>query len=144
MAKLTREQLQKINNSCDNGFKLDLNYFFIHGEKALVKNVNIDEKQYLKAFINFCDELEEVTQGNGIKYRKSTGRKIPYIRVSLYHRGEHADSSYGLGKMIYLGNGVARKSLSLLQKSTKKVTDELIKNLYENNIELLNNSIIIG
>ena len=33
MAKITREQIQKINNKCKNDWELDIQFFIFHNEK---------------------------------------------------------------------------------------------------------------
>ena len=45
MSRLTREQVQKINNSCKNGWGLDIQYFIFHNEKTLKKIIEFLEFQ---------------------------------------------------------------------------------------------------
>ena len=43
MAKLTRDQLEKFNGKCKNGFSLDLFFFCTWGEKRCKKIVKIGD-----------------------------------------------------------------------------------------------------
>ena len=42
MAKITREQIQKINSKCKNSWELDIQYFIFHNEKTLKKIIELD------------------------------------------------------------------------------------------------------
>ena len=48
MAKITKEQIMKVNSQCHNGWRLDTQYYLFHGEKILFKNIEIDEENYLR------------------------------------------------------------------------------------------------
>ena len=41
MAKITKEQIMKVNSKCHNGWQLDTQYYLFHGEKILFKNIDI-------------------------------------------------------------------------------------------------------
>jgi len=45
MATITKEQVQKINNSCSNDWKLDLEFYLLYGEKQLVKHIDLDNER---------------------------------------------------------------------------------------------------
>ena len=53
MATITKEQVQKINNSCSNDWKLDLEYYLYHGEKQLVKHIDLDNEHYLQFSLHY-------------------------------------------------------------------------------------------
>ena len=113
MGKITREQLQKINNSCKNGWELDLRYFLYHSEKTLIKHISIDDEHYLEFKLNFNCK-------NQISLRIS----------KFYHKvGDNFSSSSGLGKQKILEETSApRKSINKLIEFTKTLNDdELMK-----------------
>ena len=43
MSKITKQQIIKINEECQNNFKLDLQCLMMNEEKTLIKNIDIDE-----------------------------------------------------------------------------------------------------
>lgn len=53
MATITKEQVRKINNSCNNDWKLDLEYYLYHGEKQLVKHIDLDNEHYLEFSLHY-------------------------------------------------------------------------------------------
>lgn len=113
MAKITREQLQKINNSCKNGWELDLRYFLMHNEKTLRKIIELDTEHYLEFKLDY-------------NYKNQISLRIS----KFYHKaGDNFASSSGLGKSRILEEAPApRKSINKLIEFTKTLTDdELMK-----------------
>lgn len=59
MAKLTRDQLEKFNGKCKNGFSLDLFFFCTWGEKRCKKIVKIgDDSIIYEVIVEFYDKEE--------------------------------------------------------------------------------------
>lgn len=53
MAKIQTKQVQQINKACNNGWRLDTQYFLYHGEKRLIKNIELDAENYLQFSLNY-------------------------------------------------------------------------------------------
>ena len=109
MSKITREQLQKINNSCQNGWRLDVQYFLFHNEKRLYKHIELDNENYLEFALLY-------------NYKNQ-------IKLSInkfYHKQNDTFAvSQGLGKSKILDDTVAtRKNTNNLIEFTKKLDDE--------------------
>lgn len=135
MAKITKKQVENINNKCFNGFKLDLEYFLMHNEKQLVKYDFIDDTRRIEYCLHYFPKYEKVTQDNGISYNVDTGRHLVTLRISKWSKRNTCDlwSSNGLGKRITLSDvSVERRKISLLEEYTSKLNDEKLNNLYEN------------
>ncbi len=113
MAKITREQINTINEKCKNDWELDLRYFLYHNEKTLIKHISIDDEHYLEFKLNF-NYKNQIT-----------------LRISkFYHKtGDGFATSSGLGKSRILEETPApRKSINKLIEFTKILTDdELMK-----------------
>ena len=113
MAKLTKEQIQKINNSCKNGWGLDIQYFMFHNEKTLIKHITIDDENYLQFKIDYDYENKII------------------LRISKFHHkiDDTFATSSGLGKKKILEETpVPRKNINKLVEQTEKLTDdELMK-----------------
>lgn len=125
MAKITIEQIKKINDKCFNNFKLDTQYFLIHNEKTLYKDITINENLRIEVKINYYTEYE-----NSLGYNRPTGKLIPTLNFRKWVNDGNSTmwSSTDWGKRkIISDERPARKNISLLQKLTKEVTDELIK-----------------
>ena len=43
MPKITKQQIEKINNKCMNDWRLDVQYYLYHSEKELIKKIDLDE-----------------------------------------------------------------------------------------------------
>lgn len=117
MAKLTREQFNKINAACKNGFILDLHYFAIWSEKQLIKNIVIDDLNHYEVVIGFHEVSEN--------YRK-VGEK-PFIRFS---RCSRRNTDCNMWQIVHLktieidDQVVARKNMKLLYALTEEYTDK--------------------
>lgn len=113
MGKITREQINTINEKCKNGWGLDIQYFIFHNEKTLKKIIELDTEHYLEFKLHF-------------NYKNQI-----YLRISkFYHKaGDTFSSSSGLGKQKILKEiPESRKSINKLIEFTKTLTnDELMK-----------------
>lgn len=116
MAKLTREQFNKINVACKNGFMLDLHYFAIWSEKQLIKNIMIDDLNCYEVVIGFHEVSEN--------FRK-VGEK-PFIRFSRCSRRNAESTMWTVShlKTIEVDQVVARKNMKLLYALTEEYTDK--------------------
>lgn len=117
MARITREQIQKINNNCKNEWKLDVEYYLFHSEKQLYKRINLDEENYLQFDLLYNWKNEKT------------------LHISKYH---HKDNDYfavsnGLGKFIKLSDAEKRKSVNELIKMTVELTDEKLLQINSEN-----------
>ena len=109
MAKITREQIQKINNKCKNGWELDIQFFIFHNEKTLKKIIELDEEHYLEFKIdyNFKNQI------------------VLFINKFYHKLGEDYATSNGLGKKKMLEETpTSRKSINKLIEYTETLTDE--------------------
>ena len=48
MSKISKEQIQKINEKCKNNWKIDIQYLIFHNEKQLYKTLELDQEHYLQ------------------------------------------------------------------------------------------------
>ena len=113
MGKITREQLQKINNNCRNNWELDIQYFIFHSEKTLKKIIELDTEHYLEFRIDY-----------------NYNNQITLFINKFYHKAnDEFATSNGLGKKKILEESPApRKSINKLIEFTKTLTDdELMK-----------------
>lgn len=118
MAKITMEQVEKINAKMGNGFKLDIETFLSYKEKVAVKLIDISEKEYLKATIWYMNRYNWETDETNLKIE---------LNVSLYTKHRyHMDLTSGEGLKIELISGCKKKIFSAIQKKTHEITDEFI------------------
>lgn len=122
MAKITREQVEKINSGCNNGFGLDLRHFLFHNEKTLSKKIRIADNQYIEARILFYDKWNRET-------RKTDN--IPTIHLSRWTVDTNGTgTSYGLGYWVRLQEALPRKNMKVLQEITNQFDDSAVLELY--------------
>ena len=109
MAKITREQIQKINSKCKNGWELDIQFFIFHNEKTLKKIIELDEEHYLEFKIDY-------------NYKNQI---VLFINKFYHQLGEDYATSNGLGKKRILEETPAsRKSINKLIEYTETLADE--------------------
>ena len=113
MAKITREQIKKINSKCQNGWELDVQYFIFHSEKTLKKIIEQDTEHYLEFRLDY-----------------NYNNQITLFINKFYHKAnDEFATSNGLGKKKILEESPApRKSINKLIEFTKTLPDdELMK-----------------
>lgn len=109
MAKITREQIQKINEKCKNDWKLDVQYYLFHNERTLIKQIKLDDEHYLEFALRY-------------NYKNQISLHIS----KFYHKqGDYFASSSGLGKSKIIDETQAtRKNVNNLIEFTKTLNDE--------------------
>lgn len=122
MANITREQINKLNSKCSNGFRFDLNYFLFHNEKVFEKRIKIGENKILVAKLMFYDRWDT-------EQRKQLN--IPTIHLAEYLDKGSVMSSSGLGYFITIAPSVERKNTNMLASFTKDYDDAAILKMYE-------------
>lgn len=109
MPKITKQQIEKINNKCMNDWRLDVQYYLYHSEKELIKKIDLDEENYLEFKLRY-------------NYKKQIS-----LHISKFHHkeGDYFASSQGLGKSKILDETqVTRKNVNNLIEFTDRLTDD--------------------
>lgn len=117
MARITREQIQKINNQCKNDWRLDTEYFIFHNEKTLVKHIKLDDEHYLEFTLRY-------------NYKNQIS-----LHISKFHhkQGDYFASSQGLGKSRILNETQSkRKNVNDLIEFTNSLTDDELMDINRN------------
>lgn len=110
--QITREEIQKLQEGCGNGFKLDIQNYLIWKEKQLVKYIDIKENQVLKAEID---------------YQKDEIGQVPTLLLSVWKKEKSGClSSDCKTQYISLGEPQKRKNFKLLKEYSNKITDDYI------------------
>ena len=113
----TREQLQKLEEGCGNGFKLDIQNYLIRKEKQLIKYIDIEENQVLKAEID---------------YQKDESGQVPTLLLSVLKKDKNGYlSSDCKTQYISLGEPQKRKNFKLLKEYSNKITDDYISKVHD-------------
>lgn len=112
--KINRDQYNKINEGCENGFTLDLFQCVAWGVKRLSKEVEIENGERIRVDLDF----NEVTE-NGKSYSKKLGVKPVYIVSKLYPT--HTENMYRVyrEKSADLGEMIPRRNMKKLQELSK-------------------------
>ena len=109
MSKLTKEQILKINRMCSNNWRFDIQYFMYHSEKTLIKQIDLDEQNYLEFTLRY----------------NSQNQIVLHISKFYKEKGKNYASTSGLGKnRIIEETKVKRKNVNDLIRLTKNLTDE--------------------
>lgn len=109
MAKITREQIENINKKCINNWRLDVQYYLWHNEKTLIKQIRLNEENYLEFTLRY-------------NYKNQVS-----LHISKYHhrKGDYFASSEGLGKSKVLDETqITRKNINNLITFTENLTDD--------------------
>lgn len=117
MGKITKQEILKINNKCFNNWSLDVEYFIYYNEKTLIKQIQIDEENYLEFALRY-------------NYNK----KISLHISKFYHKkNENYASTSGIGKSKVLDETPAKtRNVNKLIELTKTLNDEELLKINEN------------
>ena len=127
MSKISKEQIQKINERCKNNWKLDIQYFIFHNEKQLYKTIELDQEHYLQFELSYNWDNQII------------------LRISKYYH-KQADTfatSTGLGKKKILSDSQNRKNINMLIEYTSKFTDDELMKI-NSQTEVIQSSIILA
>lgn len=128
----TKEQVNKWNEKCGNGFKTDIRSLMMHGEKVLSKHYDLGEGKLLKAEICYTAEYEVKENASGQKFNHPTFKHEPTLWLSVWHdEGGSMMHSYGLGYQKKIGETQDKKLFSYLQKISHTVSHEMVMDFYK-------------
>lgn len=114
--KITREQVNKYNAQCKNGFEFDVYNFSCTGEKQFKKFIELGNNNIVQATIEYYNN-------------------IPTLHVHAgYSNGNSAIFS-GLGQWFKLGEYQKIKRVNVLISLTEKITDEFILSKVDERIQ---------
>lgn len=123
MAKITREQVEKINSTLSNGWQFDVKHFFMwNGEKTVevIIPFDDDENKVIKARLYFSERYRQF---------KRDGLEIN-LNISVWHNQGTAWTSYGLGINRTIPYTGTRKKFADLAALTEIINNEYIMEIY--------------
>lgn len=128
MAKITQEEIDKVNSRCRNDWQLDVKYFLMYKEKILIKRIELDEQNFLEFLLRYSSE-----------------NKIQVHISKFFHKPEEPfASTSGMGKTAILDDtAVARKNVNKLIEYTKELTDEKLLEINKNTEVSRSNGLIL-
>ena len=120
MARITAKQITSVNSKCSNGWILDSLYYSSFGEKILIKQITLDEQNFLEFKLSYNSD-NQIYLGTR-EFFQETKEKMPV--------------STGLGKSVILDETQAkRKSVNNLIAFTEELTDEKLFELEKDSKE---------
>lgn len=128
MPSINQDQIDSINNKCSNEWKLDIEYYFYHGEKTLIKQIRLDEQHYLEFALRY-------------NHRNQISLHIS----KFYHeKGATFASTSGMGKSKVLDTTTyTRKNVSKLIEFTQALYDEQLLEINKNTEVSKSNGLIL-
>ncbi len=128
MPKITEKQISNINKQCRNNWELDVQYFLFYGEKTLVKQISLDNQNYLEFTLRFNHK-----------------NQVSLHISKFYHKeNENYASTSGLGKSKILDTAVVkRKNANKLIEFTKMLTDDKLIEINKNTEVSKSNGLIL-
>lgn len=129
MGKITKQEILKINNKCFNDWSLDVEFFIYYNEKTLIKQIQIDEENYLEFTLRY-----------------NRNKKISLHISKFYHKkNENYASTSGLGKSKILDETPAKtRNVNKLIELTKTLNDEELLKINENTQVIKSNGLFIA
>lgn len=135
--KITRDQVNKINEKMGNGWELDLSFLLMHNEKTAMLKIPQDDGGYILGKL-YIDNVWDWHPGayNGIQIKLNVSRWMPSGGCFVSH---------GLGKWYSFNRPDLKKCMfSEVQKMTHQITAADILAIYHDNAAEINNPYIVG
>lgn len=137
--KITREQVNKINEKMGNGWQLDLYYLLMRGEKSAELRIPNDDGGYIQGKL-YIDNVSSWRPGayNGVQIK---------LHVSRWYKGstEGVFTSHGQGKCITISRPDLKRCLfSEVQKITHRITAGDILAIYQDNAAQINSDLLVA
>ena len=117
MSVITRKEIDAINNKCNNGWMLDVQYYVCHNEKTLIKQIPIDDEHYLEFRLCYSN------------------KKQILVHISKFHKrlNEQCAVTTGLGKNAIIDETeYKRKNINNLFAFTNKLNNFKLMELNNN------------
>ncbi len=117
MPNITNELINNINKKCNNGWKLDVDYYLFHNEKTLIKQIKLDEEHYLEFALRY-------------NYKNQVS-----LHISKFYqeKGKDYSSTSGMGKSKILDEmPYKRKTVNNLIEYTKSLNNEKLLEINKN------------
>lgn len=127
MARIEFAKINKINEGCENGFKLDVQYYVCYKEYTLEKYDLMQDNIYKKYRLSFRQHYDYVVNEYGCKYPKYDGTYDVYLNINTSRREDKMIITEGLGKDVLLEKGVTRKTIKKLQEWSSKLDIESLE-----------------
>ena len=121
MAKITKDQVNKINAMCKNGFTLSLYAAMIHGEKWLEKDIQLDDSGILYRITLRFKEKYDRFGTIGVYPVLDIEKYVPCKTEGMYQVSDVRSEK--------LGEIVNRRSMKVLQDLTADYPDEKLISL---------------
>lgn len=130
MATITQKQVQAINAKCRNGFRLDLEKFFIQNKKALYKFIVLEKgKKAIRLELFWADELVDRENIYGCVIPQCTGNVVPKLNCSVFYKPVTSEfwSGSGFGQTHEFKEYISTKRrIKVLSDLSELVTDDLV------------------
>ena len=138
MATLTVEQARKKQALCPEGWRFDIERFVCWNDSVTRRYIDLEDNKYICATVEYTKEYERKNNGY-CSFNVATGKVLPTLNISEWTRKPETGCavSHGLGKDVVLGAPEDRKVFKTLCKYAANVSDDLIMQIYTENLEQL-------
>lgn len=140
--KLTQKQVEAKRKITPAGYEYDLKYALIHGEHTARRIIEISDKEYIEARLFYMEEYETKTNEWGCRWNVPTGRQVPNVHISLWHKKEGCATSNGLG--VWSEIGAPQKSKSYKALMACALEDAEILRLAADRFHILQDAAIVA
>lgn len=117
MPSIKREQIQKINNECSNDWELDTFYYLSHGEKTLIKRIDLDEEYYLHFRLDYNSYNQINLRIDKYKIDKATGYGVSHGQGKYKILDETKAKRKNINKLIELTHELDNNKLMEIKQS---------------------------
>ena len=118
--KITKSEIEKLNEGCGNGFKFDVRRYLSWGEKQLIKYIDIEKNDVLSVKIEYIkDKSGQIPTLSLTKWKKETSGLLCSDCKTQY---------------INLGEAQKRKNFKLLKEYSNKITDDYVFKIHDKEI----------
>ena len=117
MPSIKREQIQKINNACNNDWELDTFYYLTHGESTLIKRIDLDEEYYLHFRLDYNSHNQINLRIHKYKIDKATGYGVSHGQGKYKILDETKAKRKNINKLIELTHELDNNKLMEIKQS---------------------------
>lgn len=135
MAKITRLQIDDINNKCGNGFELDVPHYISTGEIRFIKYFNVNKHIKFKCCLFYSKKYRVDKRKRDIVKLIPTNRYIAIIEISKFMLSESLEVWVDQGIELKITSNkftTDTKSIKYLQNLTHELDDEKLISFINN------------
>lgn len=127
MATLTSEEIQAIHSKCSNDWRLNRELYIFHQEKALIKQIDIDNENYTEFTIRYNSKRQIILTISRYYHKQNRGMPVTSGAYKKIMLEEKAVKRKNINNLIAFTGKLTESKLLELEKSKETEVKRILQ-----------------